>query len=249
MTTQIERFVFQSLGGSSDAFTPLASSEMNIIQEISLTEQQSHPPEPMLSLIEVEQVRKEAYASGFKDAQKEAESKAQSELSIQNQAIANAESTISLQLQEIFKAQATLFESKQKELSGIALAIAKKVSGNALKRDPLTGIEELVAQCLKSLVGESKISITVHPSLHLLLQKRLQPLMDASGFEGETSILSDDSLAKEDCKVEWKNGSAVRDSAKIWSEIEALISSMKLTAPSKNETNKDEDNTIYLANR
>lgn len=244
---QIERFNFKSLGGS-DAFTPMPASDITVA---AVPEEVKPPPEPTFSAAEIEQAKREAYANGFRDAQKEAETRAQSELNQQNQAIANLETSILAQLKTAAQAQAQLFESKRQEVTQISMAIAKKVAGAALKTEPLAAIEELVSQCLKSLVGESKLTVTVNPSVHLALQKRLQPILESSGFEGETLITTDESLKKEDCKVEWKHGSAVRDSNQIWSQIEALINASKIkqAAAKGDEPDADETNTIYLANR
>ena len=59
--------------------------------------------------------------------------------------------------------------------------------------------------------------------LILLAQGHIAPLAASTGFPGKLVILGDESLAGSDCRVEWADGGAERDTARTWQEIEAAV--------------------------
>lgn len=249
---QIERFVFQSLDNGKEHLSMTSMSIADLMPQEQTAEPIAEiPAEPTVLLSEVERQKQEAYANGFRDAMHEAEVKAKNEEARVEQSILAVLTTLGDKLTLVQAEHRKSLSEKQAELANIALAVAKKVAGSALKHDAISGIEDMVKQCLNVMVGESKISVTVHPQIHLQLQKRINTLVSECGFEGELLINADETMSKEDCKVDWKHGGAERSTAQIWAEIENVINQTKFieTHESSDQQTTEDSKPIYLANR
>jgi flagellar biosynthesis/type III secretory pathway protein FliH len=119
--------------------------------------------------------------------------------------------------QRFLKSQHTLVQK-------LSLAIARKVAGDALKREPMHSVEALVKECVALFAGNERIMIFVAAQKYEGLKQSIdtiKPLL--KDFQGEIIIEGDDSLQEHDCRVEWKSGEALFSEELLWSEIDQIV--------------------------
>ena len=71
----------------------------------------------------------------------------------------------------------------------------------------------------------------------------MAPLAASLGFPGKLIILVDDELGQSDCRVEWADGGAERDTARTWREIEATLDRAMIALANPDETARQTANT------
>ena len=109
-------------------------------------------------------------------------------------------------------------------LSRLALTIAKKIAGNAIKEDPIAEIEALVKECVTSLIEEPTVAIYAHPDITQLLKQRLETMLEKMpSLSIELSVEGDAEIAAGDCRIEWTNGSAERNTDKLWEDVALIV--------------------------
>jgi flagellar assembly protein FliH len=114
----------------------------------------------------------------------------------------------------------------QTVLPQLAHAVARKVAGQALDINPLPLIESVIQACLERILGEPHIVITVNDKLSGELEKRLSAQFSASNDPGEISIEGNAEMAASDCRIEWDNGKAERNTEEMWKEVAGVINDM-----------------------
>ncbi len=127
------------------------------------------------------------------------------------------------QLEALGAAQEAAARRMTEQGIAIAAAIAGKAAPDLARRNALGEIEHVVADCLKRLAEEPRVVVRVHDSLLDPLRGRVDRLAEASGFAGTIVLLADANLAEGDCRVEWADGGAERDTARLWQEIETVV--------------------------
>jgi flagellar assembly protein FliH len=111
------------------------------------------------------------------------------------------------------------------ELLAIELTrtIVAKLFPALARKTGLTEVAALVTQCMREAVDEPRLVLRVPDALFEAAQRHIAPLAASTGFPGKLVILGDESLAGSDCRVEWADGGAERDTARTWQEIEAAV--------------------------
>ena len=93
---------------------------------------------------------------------------------------------------------------------------------------PYENVESLLRECLALIIGRPNITVAVTPALSAGLKQRisaLRPLL--LGFVGEIAVEEEPGMKEDDCRVEWENGYAERDTAKLWKDIETIIAGQR----------------------
>jgi len=101
----------------------------------------------------------------------------------------------------------------------IALATVGKLMPELTRRHGLDEIEGTVRQLLGELVDEPRLLIAVTPDLVEPLRERLQILLENYGFSGKLGIVGEPDLPSGDCRIEWADGGAERDTAALVAAI------------------------------
>lgn len=234
--SRVERFRFVAFD-AKDAPAPTpgpvpASTATEIaILPPDLPEQSAPPPVPTFTLEQLEAEKREAFERGI------AEGKTLAEKSQNKLAAEQASATLAL-LQVIANRIALAGEDQQRFLKNqhqlvlnLSLGIARKVAGDALKREPLHSVEKLIKDCFELFAGNERIAIFVAPQRYeglKLATDTLRPLL--KDFKGELVIEGDETITENDCRIEWKSGAAEFNAERLWNEIEQVVRKTPLSS-------------------
>jgi flagellar assembly protein FliH len=105
----------------------------------------------------------------------------------------------------------------------IAMAIARKLMPELARRGGLEEIEALVARCMGELLDEPRLMVRVAPDMSEAVGERLNELARSRGFDTRLIVIPDPGLPPGDCRLEWAEGGAERDSARLLAEIEHCL--------------------------
>jgi len=133
---------------------------------------------------------------------------------------ANALVAIGKSLATLDAAQSQASKSNARDAAELAMAVTRKVLPEISKRGALTEIEAMVCKCLADRFDEPRVVIRTHDSLLDSLRTRIEAAAANAGFTGKFALLAEEGLKVTDCRVEWADGGAERDEARLWKEIE-----------------------------
>lgn len=152
------------------------------------------------------------------------------------QRTAEAMAVVAQQLAALFAARDEARRESERTTIELTRTIAGKLFPALVRQGALTEIETVVAQCVREAIAEPRLVLRVPDSLFEAAQQRMAPLATSLGFPGKLIILVDDALGQSDCRVEWADGGAERDTARSWREIEAALDRAVAALGNSNET-------------
>ncbi len=235
---RFEKFAFQQLNtpptvlhgkvGTSARFVP-----PSLVPEPEIALQ---PAEPVFNESQVKDAEQTGYCRGFLEGEKELREQAEAAAGKLQQDLLNAVEKLAGNVHRMMTEYNQFSQTQRGELPKLALAIARKVAGQALKNDPMPAIESMVKTCVDRLLPQPHIVITVAEPLVAALRERLAEYYAHNQDPGEISIEGNPALTAADCKIVWEHGTAARSTASLWREMEALVESMADGAPEIIET-------------
>jgi flagellar assembly protein FliH len=157
-----------------------------------------------------------AYRDGYDAAQREAK--------------VESDRRAALALQEIgvtIKAIAARFSGietrMETEAVDVAVAVARKLAGELVAREPLGEITALVSDCFAQLVSTPHLVVRINDQLYDAAHARIEALAKQSGFAGRLIILAEPEIKTGDCRIEWADGGVVLERATIEAKIGELV--------------------------
>ncbi|MCG8510143.1 MAG: hypothetical protein MI741_13020 [Rhodospirillales bacterium] len=123
----------------------------------------------------------------------------------------------------LFDAQQTSIEEIRDQAVRLAGALAKKVLPTWSEREGLDEIERLATDLLGRLHSEPRLVFAVNDGLCDPVKARLASIVENRGIESSIEIIGDPAIAMGDCRVEWSDGGAERNTAKLIGEIDDII--------------------------
>ncbi len=195
------------------------------------------PPPPTFSEEQLKQAEMEGYKRGFLEGTEEGkrlQTDAQSEIDRQ---ISEALTNVTLSIIPIFEDYKRMATVLREDMPKAALAIARKVAGAALADNAEAAISEIAERCISTMMGEAAITVIAHESLATSLEKRVSEITAKYKLDMPVQVIADASLAVTDCKVQWKQGAFVRDTSKLWQDLEGVVGN--LSASGAYEATKD----------
>lgn len=165
---------------------------------------------------DLELARDEGFAAGREQGLKEAAT------SIDN-AAARALEAVAEQLQTLGPALRQDATRRDGEALRAAVTIVRKLFPQTVKVHGKSEVEGLIAQCLAQLRDEQRMVIRVADELLDPLHERLGDLSADCGFEGKIVLLAEEAFLPGDARVEWADGGAERDSARLWREVDEIV--------------------------
>ncbi len=238
--TRVERFRFLSFSEkekqekllAQNAAAPEPEQATSLADALaSVADEAAPPPPPTFSEAQLEQARQEAHQQGRQAGHAEAEAahnKAAEEQASATKAllqvISNRISIASEEHTRFLKAQHGL-------MLNLSMAVARKVAGDALKREPQASVQVLLKECMTLFAGNERVTVFVpavrYEGLKLAIDTILPQLKD---FQGQLEVQGDDTLDENDCRVEWKSGMAEHNAELLWTEIEQIVKKTPLSS-------------------
>jgi flagellar assembly protein FliH len=157
-----------------------------------------------------------AYRNGYDTALREAKVESDRRSAQALQEIGNAIKGIASRFSGIESRMET-------EAVDVALAVARKLAGELIAREPLDEITALVADCFAQLVSTPHLVVRINDSLYEAAHTRIEALAKQSGFAGRLIILAEPSIPTGDCRIEWADGGVVLERAAIEAKIIELV--------------------------
>lgn len=170
-------------------------------------------PPQMFTEEDLEAARKQGVQEGTAAGRREIEAKTENVTAMTLQKIGKG-------ILDLSAAQSQSHQSNARNAAELAKAITRKVLPEISRHGALAEIEAMVCKCLGDHFDEPRIVIRVHDSLLDSLRTCLDTTAANAGFAGKFVLLAEDSLQITECRVEWADGGAERDEARLWKEIE-----------------------------
>lgn len=181
-----------------------------------IAEPEPEPPPPMFSEEELALAREAAYQEGRQAG--EAQSNQRTERLAANVMIA-----LSDQMATLFRQQEEANEANSRAAVRVAMAVLKKVLPAACEASAFDEVTRVVEEVVAHILDEPRIIVKVAEQLVDAVRERLDALCQAHGFEGRVVVQADLRMLPGDCRVEWTDGGAERDQARLIEEIEATV--------------------------
>jgi flagellar assembly protein FliH len=173
------------------------------------------PPIPMTEE-EIAALKAEAFAQGRAEGAEEARMAAET---VAAQALARIE----LRLKEAMAALDAAEDAIKRDAVQAAMFTVRKLAPGFAKNGNLAEVESLVSSCLGAMLDEPRVVVRIHDSLLDPLKARIADVAERAGFGGRVVLIADDNMNAADCRVEWADGGAERDSEWMWSQIEGVV--------------------------
>ncbi|HMA15186.1 MAG: hypothetical protein ACM35H_06765 [Bacteroidota bacterium] len=174
------------------------------------------PPAPTFSEEELTAARQAAFAEGKAAGVAEAEACHAARL-------AAAVELLPPQLAAIAQDMAAEADARRRDSLDAALTVIRKLFPQLARTHGLDEVHAVIEQCLERLRDEPRVVIRCADADLDALRERAEHATVRSGFEGKLVFLADERLASGDLRVEWADGGAERDQARLWQEIDTVI--------------------------
>jgi len=211
------KFLFDTNFDKVEALGAAPSRRAPVAPSVTMTEE------------ELSDIRAECFAQGRDKGVEEARAMAET---LAAQALARIEERLADALAGIDSAK----DAIKRDAVRAAIFVVHKLAPGFAKSADMAEIEALVAACLGQVMDEPRVVVRVHDSLLDVLKDRIAALAERSGFGGRVVLIADENLNAADCRVEWADGGAERDTEWMWSQIEGVVqrflSSLSVPAPS-----------------
>lgn len=215
----IKRYLFEDRSFDPD-FNPEDEKSIEFEEEreeIEAEEEEEYvPPPPTFSEEEVAAAQQTAYDEGKAAGIQEANAQFE-------HLTATATTQIAQAIPRVFEAHSLTQEEHEAHALEIANAVSKKIIPAYSEKYGLDEIVHVVAHCLEPLRAEPRIIVKVHESLREDTHERLLKIADEVGFDGRVVVMAHDELVPGDCRVEWAEGGAERNSETLWQQIDEII--------------------------
>ncbi|MGY2051968.1 FliH/SctL family protein [Methylobacterium sp. JK268] len=113
--------------------------------------------------------------------------------------------------------------AREAQALDFALALGRKLAGDALDAHPVAAILETARAVLQHLRGVPHLAVRVNDALVEETEAALKPLARERGYEGRLIVLGDPDLPPGDARMEWADGGVVRDRAAIEAALRAAL--------------------------
>jgi flagellar assembly protein FliH len=177
-------------------------------------------PAPGYSEADLEQARAEArsqaHAEGVAEGRRQAEAEADAALTAAHDRLAAA-------IAELGQAAAARADRRDREQLDVAVKLVERLFPAFTRRHGLSEIEAVLRDCLERLRDEPRVVVRLCDRLLDPMKERVDALAQKAGFEGRIVLLVDEEIADGDVRVEWADGGAERDNARLWRDIDAAL--------------------------
>ena len=170
------------------------------------------PQKKVLSLDEIEQLKRDAHAAGVKAAEQGHAKKSADMLQI-----------IAKKIDDLGAALETALAPAQADAAQLAYITALKLAKVLLRQEPEAEIRALILQCIAEQAAEPHLVLRVNIALHDSLRETVQTLTQVRGFAGRVHVIGEPQIPVGDCHIEWADGGLERNLGGALEEIETTI--------------------------
>ena len=157
-----------------------------------------------------------AYRDGYDAALREARVESDRRMAL-------ALETIGVAIRGIAAGFSGVEQRMETEAVDVAVAVARKLAGELIAREPLGEITALVSDCFAQLVSTPHIVVRINDALYEAAHTRIETLAKQSGFAGRLVILAEPEIQTGDCRIEWADGGVVLERGAIEAKINELV--------------------------
>jgi flagellar assembly protein FliH len=175
------------------------------------------PPEPTYGAAELAAAEETGFATGHAAGLSEA-------LAAIETRRAQATERLAAGLADLAAQHAEAMERVERQAVEFALAAVRKLFPELRRRGAAAEIEALIEECLNQAIDEPRIIVRCSESQIETLKPSIDAIARRAGFDGKLVVLPDPRCSEADCRLEWADGGADRDSARLMAEIEAVVS-------------------------
>ncbi len=183
----------------------------------------AEPPAPMFTEDEINLARESAFDEGRRQGREEAARADEARVAQGLAAIAGA-------LDDLVRRQEDANAEAARDAARVAYTAVRKVLPAACRVYAFEEVANVVEEVIGQVLDEPRIIVRVGPGLADLLRPRLEAVADGHGFEGRVVVQEDPRLPAGNCRVEWADGGAERDQARLLAEIDAAVERALLPA-------------------
>src|SRR6187431_2080720 len=171
---------------------------------------------PTITMVEHERRRADAESQAYRQGFNAGEQQAHQEAS---KRMADALSVIADGLGRLDSAL-TAIETR---LETEAVAVAAKLAPALIAREPFAEIAALATECFHHLVSTPLVTVRIAADIHETAKGQIEEIARSNGFDGRLAVMSDESLAPGDCRIEWADGGIIRESTATASAIDETV--------------------------
>ena len=175
----------------------------------------------------VVKARAEGHAAGLAEA-----------MSQREQQVGDMLSAITRHLAALFAAKVAAQRDSERNTIELTRAIAGRLFPALVRKGALAELEAIVVQSMRDALTEPRLVVRLPDATFTAAQEMLAPLAASNGYAGKLIILVDEQLGESDCRIEWADGGAERDTARSWREIEAAIERAMSALANPDETTR-----------
>lgn len=160
----------------------------------------------------VAKAKEEAYAQGLLAAQN-------SDTNRQNTLLEEIKNQLSL----VFADNQQSGETQELNALRFLAAALHKLLPGLEKIDGISEIKQFLDDNFAQLSSQKSLAFFFHPDAAKQVAPLIEKLAEHHDFEGKISIHKDDNLGFSDCRIEWKDGYAERNTAKLLEKLQELL--------------------------
>jgi len=175
---------------------------------------------PTISMVEHERRRADAESQAYRNGFTAGQEQAQQETA---QRVAGALSVIADALGRLDSALTVIETRHETEAVEVAVAVGSKLAPELVAREPFAEISALATECFHQLVSTPHVAVRIAKDIYESAKEKIEEIARARGFEGRLAVISDETLAPGDCRIEWADGGMVRDQAATTAAINEMV--------------------------
>jgi flagellar assembly protein FliH len=224
-TMLIEPFTFKEFESATVAAKELRKSPFTP-KRANNDEPPPPPPTPTFSEDELKSAERDAYQRGFLDGIKDGMAQAQNEQADAERVLMERLENFAENISPIFERYKAHCLQLKQNMPPLALAIARKVAGEAITNDHQEILQKAVQHCMETMISEPNVIITINEKLAHHLSNKLQKLNGKVPSTAHIEVIASEQMPFGDYYIEWKNGSLERSTEKLWQQMEKAINNM-----------------------
>lgn len=180
--------------------------------EAMKAEQEKKAP-PTFTEDQVAVAKEQSYNQGFVAGKEAALRDMQSQ---QNEILSHIQIIFERMADEVWKMAA----QKKQAASDIALAIARKIVPDFVRKHGMQEMLAAIEASVSEMVNEPRMVLRISEAQFDDISREMNALTARVGYAGKMIILADNTLAANDCRLEWADGGMERSINLVWSEVE-----------------------------